>query len=300
VILAALGLQTSARAANVIVGRPWGQVLGLTLVVVPLALSLSQALNHYAERKEDWRITGQFVDAHFQPGDTVVSPLGGGVLYHYTQSADAGRQDDFSMASLESVSGRLWVVWHPYLGPAGDELQVWLAGQPTVQYQIDSSLSVFVVNAPLAETLTEVPPPETAWAWATLAEQHERRDEASQAESYFQHALALNSAPEFATRYADFLRRQNRSDAAVPYYFEALNQNADFVPALIGLARIYLQRNVLADATRALEWAARFAPDDYAVNYFLAQAYERSGRPADATIHRDRASQLVPDLVEPP
>ena len=70
--------------------------------------------------------------------------------------------------------------------------------------------------------------------------------------------------------------------------------------ALVGLARIYLQRSLLADATRALEWAARSAPDDYAVNYFLAQAYERAGRLADATIHRDRARHWVPDLVEPP
>lgn len=300
VILAALGVQTTVRAASIIVKRPWGGAFGLALAVVPLALSLTQALTHYAERKEDWRTTGQFIDANFQPGDTVVSPLGGGVLYHYAQSADAGRQDDFSISSLESTPGRLWVVWHPYLGPAGDALNVWLAGQPTVQYQIDSSLSVFVIDDSIAETLAEIHPPETAWAWATLAEQYERRDDGSQAEAYFQHALTLNAGPEFATRYADFLRRQGQSDAAVPYYFEALNQNADFAPALVGLARIYLQRNVLADATRALEWAARFAPDDYAVNYFLAQAYERAGRPADATIHRNRASQLVPDLIEPP
>jgi len=300
VILAAWGLVTVTRAASVFVKGPWGRALGVALALMPFALSLPQALGHYAERKEDWRTTGQFIDAHFQLGDTVVSPLGGGVLYHYTQSADAGRQNDFSTQALRAVAGRLWVVWNPYIGPAGDELQLWLAGQPTVQYQIDSSLTVFVIDDSLAETLREIPPPETAWAWATLAEQYERRDDPTQAESYFQHALTLDPAPEFATRYADFLRRQGRSDAAVPYYFQALQQDPDSVPALVGLARIYLQRNLLDDAAHALEWAARSAPDDYAVNYFLAQTYERAARPADATIHRDRASQLVPDLIEPP
>jgi cytochrome c-type biogenesis protein CcmH/NrfG len=79
-----------------------------------------------------------------------------------------------------------------------------------------------------------------------------------------------------------------------------LQQDPNAVGALVGLARIYLQRHLLTDALRALEWAARPAPDDYAVNYFLAQAYERAGRFSEAIPHRERARALVPDLIEPP
>jgi glycosyltransferase involved in cell wall biosynthesis/4-amino-4-deoxy-L-arabinose transferase-like glycosyltransferase len=299
-ILAALGLVTLARAMSAFVKRPWGGAVSAVLVCVPLTLGFAQALDYYTEHKEDWRMTARFIDANFQPGDTVVSPLAGGVLFHYTQKADAGRQDDFSIPAVGAAPGRLWVVWNPYIGPAGEELKIWLAGQASVEYRVDDSLSVYVLNQPVAVTLAQIPSPETAWARTALGQQYERRDDAAQAETSFRHALALSTTPEFQINYADFLRRQGRSDDAVPYYFAALKQDPDSVGALAGLARIYLQRNLLDDAARALEWAARLAPDDYAVNYFLAQTYERAGRPADATIYRERARQLVPDLVEPP
>lgn len=299
-ILVAAGWVTLTRLARVGLKRPVSGVVGMTLALIPLAFSLTQAIEHYGEPKEDWRTTGHFIDAHFQPGDTVVSPLGGGVLYHYTQAADAGRQADFSIQALKAVPGRLWVVWNPYIGPAGDELRVWLAGQPTVEYPVDGDLSVYVLNQPPAETLAHIPPPDTPWAWAGLGEHYERHADVSRAESSFRRALALSNASEFQNRFADFLRRQNRSDEAVTHYFDALKQDPDSVSALVGLARIYLQRSLLTEATRALEWAARFAPDDYAVNYFLAQACERAGRAAEAELYRDRARHVVPDLVEPP
>ena len=125
-------------------------------------------------------------------------------------------------------------------------------------------------------------------------------DEQERAEASFRRALALSDAPEFKAAYADHLRQRGQLEAAATYYLQALEHDRNLVPALVGMSRVYLQRRLPADAAQALERAIQQAPDDYAANYFLAQAYDQLGRAEDATRYRDSAGQIVPDLIEPP
>jgi uncharacterized membrane protein/GT2 family glycosyltransferase len=270
-------------------------------VLTPLVLlNLNSVSDYYQTPKEDWRAAGRFIDANVAPGDSVASPLGGGVIFYYAPRARAGRTDTALPEGLPPTAGRIWYVRHPYLGPIGEAWEAWLDEHPAVEYRVDESLSVFVLGPSQAETLAEITPPDTVLAWATLGEEYAQLDDYEHAEASFRRALALSDAPEFKTTYADYLRQHGQSDAAAAYYLQALERDRDWVPALVGLGRIYLQRNLPNDAVQALEWAVQHAPDDYAANYFVAQAYDRLDRPADAARHRERAGQIIPDLLEPP
>jgi tetratricopeptide (TPR) repeat protein len=145
-----------------------------------------------------------------------------------------------------------------------------------------------------------VRPPDTAAAWSGLGLEYERVNDLARAEASHLRALALEFTPEVAVRYADFLRRQERAPEAERYYREALARDPDLVLALVGLARLELARGQVDQALQSLARAARHAPDDYAVNFFLAQAYERASRRSDAAAFWDRAGDIVPDLIEPP
>ena len=274
----------------------WAAVLAL-----PLAFSLARVKAYYATAKEDWRAAGYFIEANFASGDKVDSPLGGGVIFHYTQRADAGWLDTVSIPDLAALQGRRWVVIHPYIGPAGAGLEQWVAAQPSaVEYQIDDSLRIYVLDKSKAETLAAITPPDRAITWAKLAEQYVLIDDGPQAEAAYRRAIELSDAPIFSAAYADYLRQSGRSDEAARYYLDALARNPNLTPALVGIWRIYLERGLLDEAVLALGRAVAAERDNYAANYFLAQAYDRLGRPADAAVYRERAGQIVPELIEPP
>ncbi len=271
--------------------------------VVAVAFSLIQVNAYYATAKENWRLAAQFIDANFAPGDRVDSPLGGGVIFHYTALADAGRLDTTSTADLAAVPGRLWVVMHPYIGPAGRGMKVWLAVQPSaVEYRIDESLSVFVIDRSesKAEVLASLRPPETAMAAERLAEQYATLGNEADAGANYQKAVALSDASTFKASYADYLRQQGRSDEAARFYLAALSSDPKLVPALVGLGRIYLARDLPDEAVTALARAAAVSPNDYAANFFLARAHARLGQSDQAATYLGRASAIIPDLIEPP
>jgi len=275
-------------------------------VGAPLALSLARVNAYYALPKEDWRAAGQFIDANVAPGDAVNSPLGGGVIFHYTQRADAGRLDTTSIEELDSVlarGARLWAVMHPYVGPADRAMYTWLAVQPSmVEYRLDDDIRVFVLdrNKSKSELLASVTAPDTPTAWARLAEQYAALGNIVQAEESYLRAIALSDAPTYRTQYADYLRQSGRGDEAARYYLSALFDDPALVPALVGMGRLYLARNLPEEAVIALERATTAAPDDYAANFFLARAYDQLGRTAQAGLYRNRASAIVPDIIEPP
>jgi glycosyltransferase involved in cell wall biosynthesis/tetratricopeptide (TPR) repeat protein len=278
--------------------------LGL-IAAIPLALSLAQVSAYYAVPKEDWRATGRFIDSNFAAGDVVNSPLGGGVVFHYTQRADAGRLDITAVEELEAVArgARLWVVMHPYVGPADRAMYNWLAVQPSaVEYRMDDDLRVFVVDRSKSknELLAAITPPDTSVAWARLAEQYVTLGDEVQAEKSYLRAIALSDVPSYRAAYADYLRQHGRGDEAAQYYLSALDDDPALVPALVGMGRLYLAHNLPGEAVTALTRAAAVAPDDYAANYFLARAYDQLGQPAQASEYRNRASAILPDLIEPP
>ncbi|MBI3177550.1 MAG: tetratricopeptide repeat protein, partial [Chloroflexi bacterium] len=105
---------------------------------------------------------------------------------------------------------------------------------------------------------------------------------------------------QFKVSYADTLRQNGQTDRAARYYLAALMDEPQAVGALNGIGRIYLERRLFDEALTAFTRAAAADPGDYTANFFLAQTYDRLGRPAEAAPYRDRASQIVPDLIEPP
>lgn len=301
VIAAALGLAGLLHATARLLSARGASLFAGAVMIATLAFN-AISLQAYAQtHKEDWRIAGHFVNANLAADDVLVSPLSGFVIAHYAPRARAHYADVALPEALPPSFARLWFVRHPYLDPAGPAWEAWLAARnDVVEYQVDESLSLFVVGVPKGETLARVAPPETALAYAALAAQYERLDQFAEAEAHFQRALRLSPAPEFKTRYADFLRRAGQIAQSAELYRQALEIDSAHVPALIGLGRLALQRGAVDEAVRALEQAARQAPDDYAAHFFLAQAYARLGRIAEAEQHRQRASQIVPDLIEPP
>ncbi len=279
--------------------RRWTALVATVAVV----LSLMQANTYYATIKEDWRLAAQFIDANVTPGDRVDSPLGGGVIFHYTTLADTGRMDTTSTDELAAVPGRLWVVMHPYIGPAVGAMKVWLAVQPSaVEYRVDDNLSVFVIDKAKskAEILAAVRVPETATAAARLAEQYAALGDVANAEANYQKAIALSDAPRFKAMYADYLRQAGRGDEAAQLYLAALADDPALVGALVGLGRIYLERDLPNEAVTALTRAVNVDPNNYAANFFLAHAYDRLGQSEKASHYLEQAGKIVPDLIEPP
>jgi tetratricopeptide (TPR) repeat protein len=225
------------------------------------------------------------------------------VLFHYAPGARSGQLDTTLPVELSAVTGRLWVVVHPYIGPAEGALINWLAAQPsTVEYRIDQELRVFVVDnsRTRAELLAEIAPPDRALAWVTLAQQYTDLDDLSHAEASYRRALELSNDVGYRVAYAGFLRQAGRDEDAVRWYIDALTTDPNQVSALSGLGRIYFERGLLTEAAAVLERAVVLDSSDYAANYFLWQTYDRLGRTLEAARYRDLAAQLVPDLIEPP
>jgi tetratricopeptide (TPR) repeat protein len=126
------------------------------------------------------------------------------------------------------------------------------------------------------------------------------------------------------------LRREDRPEAAIPHYDEALRLHPGFGPALLGrsLARsqqgdvggaladlheavrlhpddtlyrfdlglLLLERGRHRDAARELREVVRLAPEDAAAHALLASALRASGRPSEAKRHLQEALRLDPEL----
>ncbi len=140
----------------------------------------------------------------------------------------------------------------------------------------------------------------TALAVARLAEQYVALGDVANAEANYRKAIALSNAPRFKAMYADYLRQAGQGDEAARYYLAALADDPALAGALVGMGRIYLERDLPGEAVLALERAVSASPDDYAANFFLARAYDRLGNGEQAAHYFEQASKIVPDLIEPP
>ena len=104
--------------------------------------------------------------------------------------------------------------------------------------------------------------------------------------------------------YADYSRRSNLR--ARTLYSEALERSPEFVSAIAGLARTYIEaaaygwsddrERSLAEARRLLEEAFALAPDHALVHSETAHLLMIEGRFEDARYSAQRAARLAPDL----
>ena len=271
------------------------------LLILPAGLSLARVQVYYNQPKEDWRRSGEFIAANLRAGDSIVAPLGGSVIAHYVRSPEVNWLDISDPNDLGIVQMRTWIVLHPYVDKLYEPFVLWLQSQTAVVYPVDNQIIVYLVGNTKEESLASVTPPETAPAWLAVGQQNELLNEPTLARAAFEHAIELHTAaPIFHSEYADFLRRQGHTDEAAVEYLIALDRDAAWSPALVGIGRVYLERDLLDDALTALEMAVALDPFGYASNYFLAQAHIRTGQEDAATIHLERAALQVPELIEPP
>lgn len=281
-----------------------GQWVGWAVVVaIPVAFNLDRVNTYYQTPKEDWRATGQLIVANFRAGDTVDAPLGGGVVFHYAAAARVGRLDTTSATDLANQPGRLWIVIHPYIGPATGALLSWVESQPSsVEFPIDKNLRVFVVdpNSTRADLLAEIKPPDQAITLVSVAHQYVLVNNPAAAETNYRRALDLSADPIYQVAYANFLRQAGRAEEAARYYLAVLTIDSNQTEALAGLGRIYFERGLFNESAAVLERAVTLDQTNYPVYYFLWQDYARLGRTTEAAHYRDLAAQLVPDLIEPP
>src|ERR1051326_5346790 len=99
----------------------------------------------------------------------------------------------------------------------------------------------------------------------------------------FQEELKIdpnNAGAEFVL--GELGRQAEQWPDSISHFSKATKLDAGFAEAYVGLGRALLGDNKAADAATALETAARMQPDNPEGNFYLATAYRRAGRKADA------------------
>jgi tetratricopeptide (TPR) repeat protein len=104
-----------------------------------------------------------------------------------------------------------------------------------------------------------------------------------EARQEFEQELKLNPRNASAEYYLGELARQGSNlPAAIEHYSRATALYPGFAEAYAGLGRSLLDSAKTADAVTPLETAAKLAPENPAVHFALATAYQRLGRKQDA------------------
>ncbi len=80
----------------------------------------------------------------------------------------------------------------------------------------------------------------------------------------------------------ELAREDQQTDEAIAHFGRATKLDAGFLDAFIGLGRTLIDSGRSADAMGPLQVAVRLQPDNPAAHFYLATAYQRSGRGEDA------------------
>lgn len=89
-----------------------------------------------------------------------------------------------------------------------------------------------------------------------------------------------NAGAEFVL--GELARQSEQWPDAIVHFSKAVKLDAGFAEAYIGLGRSLLGSNKALEAAAPLENAAKMQPDNPEVHFYLATAYRRAGRKADA------------------
>ena len=89
-----------------------------------------------------------------------------------------------------------------------------------------------------------------------------------------------NAAAEYVL--GELARQDQETSAAVEHFGRATKLDGGFTDAFIGLGRSLIEGGRAADAIAPLQAAAKLQPDSPAAHFYLATAYQRSGRQEDA------------------
>lgn len=110
------------------------------------------------------------------------------------------------------------------------------------------------------------------------------RDSAKdEARREFEEELKIDASSAGAEYVLGELDRQDQQTyTAVAHFERATKLDNGFTDAFIGLGRSLIEGGRSAEAIAPLQAAARLQPENPAAHFYLATAYQRSGRPEDA------------------
>lgn len=315
-LLCALGILAVARALSGFAeAKPVVRRAGVALLLVLwLVLAFERIASVLVVYKEDWRAAGEFLDKNVAPGDAVVAPSGSGVVYYYAPGAAQYQvPSEFltRITDLEKNYHRVWLVNSRYTYDPGDAIGAWLAGRGAVELDAYASPPISIYywrpqadRAALLADARDMHLPDSPMLYLSLGKQVAAAGDQAGAEQFIAGAIARavysQEAAAAHAAWGDSDRRAGNLDEAVAKYRAALSLDANQFDALVGLARIYLERNRLTEAYEMLTRARAAQPDSYATLFFLAQYYKQRGENQAAQQYYSRAAQLVPDLTIPP
>jgi predicted Zn-dependent protease len=81
----------------------------------------------------------------------------------------------------------------------------------------------------------------------------------------------------------ELARQDQQTSTAVEHFERATKLDGGFTDAFIGLGRTMIEGGRLAEAVAPLQAATKLQPDNPAAHFYLATAYQRSGRQKDAS-----------------
>lgn len=284
----------------------------IALAILFVAVSLERANIALALPKEDWRAAGQILERNAQRGDAILTPGGTRVVYFYAQNSAATQnaaETVEQIAQAEKNAARVWLVFNRYVFDPGEEIQMWLAQRGAISLDADAGIQIFYwrANANTEAFLADARKfslPNSAYAYASLAEQFARNGDWQTAQDYFARALSHGtSAQERAhvhLAWGGAARRAGALEIAAENYRAALAANENQVDAWNGLGRVYLEQNQSDAARDAFHRALGLDSNSYAALYFLAAYYEQRGQDAVAQQYYARAAEIMPELVPPP
>ncbi len=109
----------------------------------------------------------------------------------------------------------------------------------------------------------------------------------------FESELKLNPTDAVAQyQVGQILAAQQKPEAALARYQEALTIRPDFVPAMIAVAKSRVQAKDYAKAVPLLQKAVTLQPDNEAAHYNLMLAYRNLGRSEDAVREKKELDRL--------
>ena len=81
----------------------------------------------------------------------------------------------------------------------------------------------------------------------------------------------------------ELARQDQQTSVAAEHFERATKLDHGFTDAFIGLGRTLIEGGRVPEAVAPLQTAAKLQPDNPAAHFYLATAYQRSGRPEDAS-----------------
>ena len=93
----------------------------------------------------------------------------------------------------------------------------------------------------------------------------------------------------------DYIRAEKYYKLAIKHYQDGFPKDISYIKALGGLGRTYTATGDLPKALSIFSRAVKFAPSYPQTYFFMAQAYEKAGRPQEANIAYLKVIEIAPD-----